>query len=225
MIVQDSWLATLKQHRAIAVIRAPSLKVGLAMVQAVVLGGFRLVEITWNSDRPAELVSYLRQSLSQDCQVGAGTLLHSQDMQTAIAAGAQFCFTPHIDRGLVELAQTASIPMVPGALTPTEIVLAWQSGASSVKVFPSQAMGGPAYIRNLQGPLGHIPLVPTGGVTVENAPAFLAAGAIAVGMSSSLFPKKFIDNHDWLAIQQRSNRLFQTLKAWTLDPSTGARKL
>ncbi|MBE7380974.1 MAG: bifunctional 4-hydroxy-2-oxoglutarate aldolase/2-dehydro-3-deoxy-phosphogluconate aldolase [Leptolyngbya sp. SIO1E4] len=214
---QDSWLATLRRHRAIAVIRASHLTTGLAMAQAVMLGGFRLIEVTWNSDRPAELIHRLRHSLPQDCQVGAGTLLSPQALKEAITAGAQFCFTPHTDTALIHLAQTQTIPIIPGALTPTEIALAWQSGASSVKVFPSQSLGGAAYIRHLQGPLSHIPLIPTGGVTVENGQAFLAAGAIAVGMSSSLFPKPLMLNQDWTAIQQRSQTFLKTLKPENCD--------
>ena len=208
---KDNWLATLKQHRAIAVIRAPSLTMGLAMAHAVFEGGFRLIEITWASDRPSDLISRLRQSFSQDCYVGTGTLLSCQSMKEAVAAGAQFCFSPHTDLELIQLAHRLSIPVIPGALTPTEITLAWQLGACGVKVFPCQALGGPSYIRHLQGPLGHIPLIPTGGITLEEGRAFLDAGAIAVGMSSSLFPKSFVANQDWAAIQRRARAFLNTL--------------
>ncbi|MEL6384547.1 MAG: bifunctional 4-hydroxy-2-oxoglutarate aldolase/2-dehydro-3-deoxy-phosphogluconate aldolase [Cyanobacteria bacterium J06626_18] len=210
---RNSWLATLKQHRVIAVIRAPSLPVGLAMAQAVVQAGFRLIEITWASDRPSELVALLRQTLPADCYVGSGTVLSCRAMKEAVAAGAQFCFSPHTDWELIQLAQKLNVPVIPGALTPTEITRAWQLGASSVKVFPSQAVGGPAYIRHLQGPLGHIPLVPTGGVTVEAGCAFLEAGAIAIGVSSSLFPKSLVTGQDWAAIQARSRTFLNTLHA------------
>ena len=89
---------------------------------------------------------------------------------------------------LIEAAITAEIPIIPGALTPTEIITAWQSGATAVKVFPIQPIGGVSYLQVLQGPIGQIPLIPTGGVTVDNAPDFLAAGAVAVGLAGSLFP-------------------------------------
>ncbi|NER85200.1 MAG: ketohydroxyglutarate aldolase, partial [Leptolyngbya sp. SIO1D8] len=145
----EKWLAMLHQYRAIAILRAPSFEVGLAMAKAVVLGGFRLIEVTWNSDRPAKLVSCLRQRLPANCCVGAGTLLSCPDLEEAMTAGAQFCFTPHTDVRLIQLAQNQAVPIIPGALTPTEITLAWQAGASGVKVFPSQALGGPTYIRHL----------------------------------------------------------------------------
>ena len=209
---RDSWLAVLRQHRAIAIIRAPSLTMGVAMAEAVVAAGFRLIEITWASDRPSELIDHLRQMLPADCYIGSGTLLSCQAMKEAVAAGAQFCFSPHTDSELIQLAHKLTVPVIPGALTPTEITTAWELGASSVKVFPSQALGGVAYISHLQGPMGHIPLVPTGGVTVEAGVAFLEAGAIAIGLSSSLFPKLLLAHHDWAAIQTRSRKFLDTLR-------------
>ncbi|HEY9887412.1 MAG TPA: hypothetical protein V6D02_03375, partial [Candidatus Obscuribacterales bacterium] len=142
-----AWLALLRQHRAIAILRAEDLTTGLAMAQAAVAGGFRLLEVTWTSDRPAALIDGLRQALPSDCWVGVGTVLTRADTETAIAAGAQFCFMPHTEPQLLDLCQRYEIPSIPGALTPTEILGAWSGGASSVKVFPCQAVGGPAYIR------------------------------------------------------------------------------
>ena len=202
------WLSTLKQERAIAVIRASDFEQGQQMARAVATGGMRLIEITWNSDRALELIASLRSELP-DCLIGTGTLLNRQDLQSAIAAGAQFLFTPHVDFGLIQLALQQGIPIVPGALSPTEIVTAWQAGATSVKVFPVQAVGGVSYIRNLQGPLGQIPLIPTGGVTVENAKDFLAAGAIAVGLSGNLFPAAAVQAGNWQAIAQQAKILRQ----------------
>ena len=218
---KNNWLATLKQHRAIAVIRAPSVDAGLAMAKAAYQGGFRLIEITWVSDRPSELISHLRQSLASDCCVGTGTLLSCQAMKEAVAAGAQFCFSPHTDADLIHLAHHLDVPVIPGALTPTEIMLAWQLGASGVKIFPSKALGGPAYIRHLQGPLGHIPLIPTGGVTVEEGPAFLDAGAIAVGLSSSLFSQSLVSQQAWSAIEERSRVFLTTLHASNFQRDDG----
>lgn len=209
---RDTWLATLKDHRAIAILRAPSVTTGIAMAKAAVLGGFRLIEVTWTSDRPADVVAALRQSLAADCLVGVGTVLTPDAAKEAIAAGAQFCFSPHTDSNLIRLCQTHAVPMTPGALTPTEIVHAWQLGASSVKVFPCEAVGGAAYIRHLRGPLAHIPLVPTGGVTVEAAQRYLEAGAIAIGVSSSLFLKPLIAEGDWDAVTQRSRQLLEKLR-------------
>ena len=173
------WQAQLQLSPAIAVIRAPSLALGLAMAAAVAAAGMRLIEIAWTSDRPTTLIQQLRAQLPH-CWIGAGTLLSVSDVEAAIGAGAQFCFMPHTDPRLIAPVKNQGIPVIPGAATPTEIVAAWQAGATSVKVFPITALGGTAYIRQLQGPLGHIPLIPTGGVTLENGPELLAAGAIAI---------------------------------------------
>lgn len=206
----ESWLTLLRQHRSIAVIRASQLSLGRQMAQAVAAGEMPLIEITWNTDRAPELISQLRLELPH-CTIGTGTLLNLVQLQQAIDAGAQFLFTPHVDPALIAAAVDAGVPMVPGALSPTEIVTAWNAGASCVKVFPIEAVGGASYIKSLQGPLGQIPLIPTGGVTLENAKTFIAAGAIAVGLSGDLFPKALIAAGDWEEIAQRAKTLQQQL--------------
>ncbi|NJN88388.1 MAG: bifunctional 4-hydroxy-2-oxoglutarate aldolase/2-dehydro-3-deoxy-phosphogluconate aldolase [Leptolyngbyaceae cyanobacterium SL_7_1] len=203
------WRALLQQHRAIAVIRAPQIEQGWQMAQAVAAGGMRLIEVTWNSDRPAELVKTL--SLLPNCVIGAGTLLTESAVEEAIAAGATFLFTPHTNPTLIQIAVEAGIPMIAGALSPTEIVTAWQAGAACVKVFPVQAMGGAAYLQSLRSPLAGIPLIPTGGVTIENARSFLEAGAIGVGLSNELFPRTAIADGDWSAITQQAQTLLANL--------------
>ncbi len=205
-----SWLQLLRQHRAIAVIRTANPEIGFQMAKAVVAGRMHLVEITWNSERPAELVERIRTELP-DCIVGAGTILNQAQVQEAIAAGAQYLFTPHSDANLIQTALDREVPIVPGGLTPTEIMHAWQMGASCVKVFPVKALGGSSYIHCLQGPLGHIPLIPTGGVTLANTKDFLTAGAIAVGLASDLFPRQALINGNWELIRDQARSLVQQL--------------
>jgi 2-dehydro-3-deoxyphosphogluconate aldolase / (4S)-4-hydroxy-2-oxoglutarate aldolase len=204
------WLSQLQKHRAIAVIRASKIELGREMAMAVAAGGMQLIEITWNSDRAAELISQLRCELP-NCIIGTGTLLNLNDMESAIASGAQFLFTPHVDSTMIHLAVENNIPIIPGALTPTEIVTAWTGGASCVKVFPVEAVGGANYIKSLQGPLGQIPLIPTGGVTLDNAKQFLQAGAIAVGLSGQLFPKQFVKAGNWQGISQQARVLMHEI--------------
>lgn len=206
----QSWLQVLQKERAIAVIRAQNWQEGCQMAQAVAAGGMKLIEITWNSDRPEKTINYLRSELP-DCQIGSGTLLNLEQLEMAIASGAEFLFTPHIDLTLIETAVKANIPIIPGALSPTEIVTAWQAGANCVKVFPIQAVGGANYIRSLQGPLGNIPLIPTGGITLKNAKEFLQAGAIAVGLAGDLFPQTLISKADWQAISTNAKNLMQQI--------------
>jgi 2-dehydro-3-deoxyphosphogluconate aldolase/(4S)-4-hydroxy-2-oxoglutarate aldolase len=112
---------------------------------------------------------------------------------------------------MIKVAVSQDVPIIPGALTPTEIVTAWTQGASCVKVFPVQAVGGTSYIKSLQAPLGHIPLIPTGGVTLENAKDFLQVGAVAVGLSGELFPKKWVLAENWQAIANQAKNLTQRL--------------
>lgn len=209
MSTQD-WLSQLYKQRAIAVIRAPELELGLQMALAVASGGMRLIEITWNSDRPGKLITQLRDQLPE-CTIGTGTLFNLQQLEDAIACGSQFLFTPHVDSAMIQAAVIKNIPIIPGALSPTEIVSAWVYGASCVKVFPVQAMGGANYIKSLQGPLGHIPVIPTGGVTVENAKELIQAGAIAVGLSGELFPQQLVKAENWQAIAQIARGLMQKL--------------
>ena len=180
------------------------------MAKAVATGGMQLIEITWNSDASASLISCLREELPA-CIIGTGTLLTLDQMEQAIAAGAQFLFTPHVDEAMIQAAIQRGVPIIPGALSPTEIVTAWATGASCVKVFPVQAVGGVNYIKSLQGPLGHIPLIPTGGVTLANAKEFLRSGAIAVGLSSELFPQQLVAAGDWDAIARRAKNFMQQL--------------
>jgi 2-dehydro-3-deoxyphosphogluconate aldolase/(4S)-4-hydroxy-2-oxoglutarate aldolase len=209
---KELFLALLQQHRAIAVIRAADVESGLAQAQAAAAGGIRLLEVTWDSASPALLVDKLRHSLPA-CTIGIGTAFSVADLKDAAGAGAQFCFCPHIDPVLIDLAQTLAIPIVPGALTPNEMMTAWRAGAAAVKVFPISAVGGASYVRGLQGPLAHIPLVPTGGVTVENAAEMVRAGAIAVGLSTSLFPQALVARQSWGAIAQISADLVRNLSS------------
>lgn len=206
----QSWLTLLKKHRAIAVIRSSEQELAWQMAKAVAAGGMQFIEITWNTQKAAELISQLRSELPT-FTIGTGTLLNCEQLQQAIDCGAQFLFTPHTDLTMIQTAVDAGVPIVPGAFSPTEILTAWEAGATCVKVFPISGLGGAAYLKSLQGPLGHIPLIPTGGVTLKNAKVFIAAGAIGVGLAGDLFPKDLVENRDWEAIAQIARNLTQNL--------------
>jgi 2-dehydro-3-deoxyphosphogluconate aldolase/(4S)-4-hydroxy-2-oxoglutarate aldolase len=202
----EDWLRLVRTERIIAVIRSKDLEMGRKMAQAVAAGGIKLIEITANSDRAWELIASLQTNLP-NCSIGTGTVLTLDDIRKAIDCGAEYIFTPHVDRSLIQAAIAAQIPIVPGALSPTEIMTAWQSGATAVKVFPIQAVGGVSYLQVLQGPIGQIPLIPTGGVTVANARDFLNAGAVAVGLAGCLFPQDELIQEDWQSITNRASNL------------------
>jgi 2-dehydro-3-deoxyphosphogluconate aldolase/(4S)-4-hydroxy-2-oxoglutarate aldolase len=207
---EQSWLSLVQSQRVIAVIRAPELTVGLQMAQAVAAGGIRLIEITWNSDQAAKLVHHLRTELP-DCLIGAGTLVSPDQLWEAVAAGAAFLFMPHSNPEMIQTAVSQQVPVIPGALSPTEIMTAWQLGATAIKVFPIQSVGGASYVRHLKGPLEQIPLIPTGGITLDNAREFIESGAIAVGISGQLFPPEAMAADRWMEITERAERLLKTL--------------
>jgi 2-dehydro-3-deoxyphosphogluconate aldolase/(4S)-4-hydroxy-2-oxoglutarate aldolase len=208
-----TWLSMLQRHRAIALLRSPTVDLGMAMATAAVAGGFRMIEVAWTSAQPETLLTHLRHTLPADCVIGAGTVLTPAAAQAAIAAGAQFCFSPHTDADLMRLCQQHAVPVIPGALTPTEIIAAWHLGADSVKIFPCAAMGGVDYVRHLQGPLPQIPLIPCGGIEITTAPSYIEAGAIAIGMASSVFPKALITRQDWSAVRQRAHQCMDGLQS------------
>ena len=209
-MIQDNWLSTLRKNRIIAVIRTSKMELARQMANAVAAGGIRIIEITWNTDQAAKLITLLRSELP-NCIIGTGTLLTLEELQKALKIGCQFVFTPHTNPIMIQTAKIAAVPIIPGALSPTEIVTAWQAGANCVKIYPVSAVGGANYIKSLQRPLGKIPLIPTGGVTLENAQEFIKVGAIAVGLSGKLFPKKLIISQDWEGITQQTQLLVKQL--------------
>ena len=196
------WLQQIKQDRIIAVIRCESFEDSIQLADAAIAAGLRQIEITSTSADFPRAIASLREGYPT-CTIGTGTVVDARVGREAIAAGAQFIFSPYCTAEVMELALNHDIAMVPGALTPTEIGGAWRAGATAVKVFPIQSVGGAQYLKALRGPMGHIPLIPTGGVSCDNARSFFAAGAIAIGLATDLFPKDLVRARDWQGIQHR----------------------
>jgi 2-dehydro-3-deoxyphosphogluconate aldolase/(4S)-4-hydroxy-2-oxoglutarate aldolase len=207
----NPWLSLLQQHRIIAVVRADNVSVAREMALAAAAGGIKLIEIAWNTDRAESLIPKLQQELP-DCKIGTGTILDISMAERAISCGCSFLFTPHTNSEIIAKGIEHNIPVIAGALTPTEIITAWQAGAAAVKVFPIKIMGGVDYLQCLQPVLRDIPLIPTGGITLQNADKFLEAGAIAVGISSDLFSFEAIVEDDWTTIIARSQALIQKVQ-------------
>jgi 2-dehydro-3-deoxyphosphogluconate aldolase/(4S)-4-hydroxy-2-oxoglutarate aldolase len=160
-----------------------------AIAEALVAGGVRAFELTLNepeADALRAIESAARLGPDLGLEIGAGTVLSIEAAGRAIDAGATFLVMPHLDENLVAWAAGRGIPAFPGCATPTEILAAWRAGAAAVKLFPASSVG-PGFVRELRGPFPDIPLIPTGGVTLETAPAFIAAGAVAIGMGGWLF--------------------------------------
>ena len=170
----------------IPVLRLSSPALALQAAEAVREGGITLLEITMTVPSAVEVIRKLVDSMGTHVVVGAGTVLDSIAAQRCLDAGAEFLVSPSFDEGMVEVGKRHDKLVMAGALTPTEIVRAWNAGSDFVKVFPCGNVGGPSYIKALKGPLPNIPLIPTGGVTLSTAAAFITAGASALGVGSDL---------------------------------------
>ncbi len=206
----QNWLSELGKHRLIAVIRASSWQLGQKMAMTMAKSGVKFLEITWNSEQPTKLIKVLRFNLPH-CYIGAGTIMTSENLYQAIDAGIQFAFSPHFDPELLTISQKQQIPYIPGTMSPTEIVTAFQAGVYAVKVFPIQTLGGINYLKAIKAPLNDIPMIPTGGIKLSQAEKFIEAGALAVGLSTDLFPQDLMAKQQWDLISQRVAKIQQKL--------------
>jgi len=155
------------------------------MAEALLAGGIDTLEVTCDSPGVLEMIQAIAAALGDRVLLGAGTVLDASTAQAALDAGAQFLVSPHTDADLVRSFTSRGTPWIPGAFTATELLTAWRAGASVVKLFPAGSVG-PTYIKDLRGPLREVPLLPTGGVTLDNAVSFFEAGAWGLGMGSAL---------------------------------------
>ncbi len=205
-----TWCEDLQSQPVIAVVRARTPETAYGMAKAAIAGGFQRIEIAGVPHGPAVIAA-----LRGLAEIGVGTVLSATQAAEAIGAGARFVFAPHWDGEVA--ACCGGVPYIPGALTPTEIWRAWQGGATAVKVFPSQTVG-TAYLTCIRAVYPQIPLIPTGGVTQENVGDWLTQGAIAVGVSSDLFPSPLVQAQDWGAIAARCRNFLERLSEVSLQP-------
>jgi 2-dehydro-3-deoxyphosphogluconate aldolase/(4S)-4-hydroxy-2-oxoglutarate aldolase len=196
----------LEASRVIAILRRTDADVAVDTAQALLAGGIDTLEVTCDSPGAFDILRAIAAALGDRVLLGAGTVLDSELARAALDAGAKFLVSPHLDAELVRGLAERGVPWLPGAFTATEILTAWRSGAVAVKVFPSGAVG-PGYIKDILGPLRHIPLLPTGGVTLDNAAAFLSAGAWGLGMGSALVDSQIIAQRRFDELQARAARL------------------
>jgi len=169
----------------VGIVRADTPEAALQIAEACIAGGVTALEVAFTTPDTLGVLRSLRERHGHDVLLGAGTVLDAETARAAILAGAQFIISPGVNVDIITLCQRYQVLAMPGAMTPTEIVTALQAGADIVKVFPAE-MFGPAYIKALRAPLPQAPLMPTGGVTVENLAEWFASGAVAVGIGSSL---------------------------------------
>jgi len=170
----------------VPVLRAKSPAEAQALVEALLLGGVTVIEVTMTIPGAIGVIRSLREMYGDRLLLGAGTVLDAQQCTAVIEAGAEFVVSPSLHLEVIAKTKELGKVSIPGALTPTEVVTAWNSGADYVKIFPCSAMGGASYLKALKAPLPHISLIPTGGVTLDTASQYLKAGAAALGIGSDL---------------------------------------
>ena len=204
MTQPDRTIETLAADRALSVVRAERIPDAAALCQALVDGGIRTVELTFTTpDVLVHLARAAESAAQTGAVVGVGTVLTAEQAEQAVDAGARFLVTPGIRPAVAELAVSQGIPVFPGALTPTEVAVAVDLGATAVKVFPAEFFGA-NYIKAVKAPLPQIELVPTGGVNENNVGEFLKAGAFATAAGSSLVDGKALKEKNWAAITAKA---------------------
>ena len=196
----------------VQVIRVSSAPEAIWVADAIREAKGSLIEITMSVPGAIDVIKELATKYGDEVIMGAGTVLDTETGRAALLAGAQFIVTPTLDLDLIQLAHRYSAVIIPGALTPTEILTAWNAGADMVKVFPAAQVGGPEYIKALKGPLPQILLVPTGGVNLQNAGAFIRAGATALGVGGELVDKKALKEKRLHVITENALAFFKAIK-------------
>lgn len=204
--------ARIEEIGIIPAVRAGSDDEALFAAEAVSRGGIPIVEITMTVPGAMEVIAALRKRVP-NILVGAGTILDVETARGCLDAGAQFLTDPGLDVPLIELAGKQQVVVLAGALTPTEVVTAWKSGADFVKVFPCSLVGGDAYIRALRGPFPKIPLIAAGGVNQQTAKDFILAGATALGIGSELIPREAIELRQPERIRELARRFLSIVKS------------
>ena len=194
----------------VGIVREIPLEKVLKIADVYVESGLTTIEITMNTAGAIEIITVLRNRYPQ-LNVGAGTVCSLFDLTEAVNAGAQFIVTPIIDAEVIRKSVELNIPIFPGAYTQTEIYNAWKLGASAVKIFPATQLGN-QYIKDIAAPLNKIKLLPTGGVSVANINSFFQSGAIGVGMGSSLFDKKMVDEENFEGLKKHFIKIKNQIK-------------
>ncbi len=200
-------MATIVSDRALAVVRAPEIPDPVALANPLAQSGIRALELTFTTPG---VLDYLRAAATSQAVLGVGTVLTGDQARAAVDAGAKFLVTPGIRADVAEAAAGSGIPLIMGALTPTEVLIALDLGAAAVKIFPASALG-PRYFKDLRGPLPDVALIPSGGVNAGNAADFLAHGAVAVTAGTDVVPPNAVAFGNWSDIAARTASFVQSL--------------
>jgi 2-dehydro-3-deoxyphosphogluconate aldolase / (4S)-4-hydroxy-2-oxoglutarate aldolase len=205
-------VAEIERAGIVAVIRIKEPEKLRSVVDAISEGGIRALEVTMTVPGAVELIRQLAPTLPPGFVFGAGTVVDAETVHRVVDAGAQFVVSPVFRRSVVEACQARKVASMPGGFTPTEILDAWDAGANVVKVFPATTLG-PGYLKDIHGPLPHVKLMPTGGVTLDNAGDWIRAGAVAVGVGTSLLDAKAVAAGDFKTLRSNAERIVANVRA------------
>jgi 2-dehydro-3-deoxyphosphogluconate aldolase/(4S)-4-hydroxy-2-oxoglutarate aldolase len=197
----------------VAVVRGKSDDLVLKAVRAALDGGVNVIEITFTVPNALEIIRRLAAEIGDDVILGAGTVLTPEAAINAVEAGARFIVSPSTHPAVIAAAKAAGVAVCPGALTPTEVITAWQAGADLIKIFPANVMG-PKYLKDLHGPFPDIPFMPTGGVNLETAHEYLANGAVALGVGGDLINARLMEDGNFEEITGRARRFRRVVEAF-----------
>lgn len=204
-------LKRLIEGKVVAVVRLDSGDQLVRVAEALKAGGISAIEFTIPTPGALEMIRQATAYFGDSVLMGAGTVLDAETARAAILSGAQFIVTPALNLKTIELCHRYGKPIIPGAMTPTEILTGWEAGADMVKVFPAESLG-PAYLKAVLAPLPQVRLVPTGGISAENAAEYLKAGATALGVGGRLVDKSAVAKGDWAALTVEAQRLMEAVR-------------
>src|SRR5437773_4445788 len=210
---REKAIGLIREVGLVPIVRAPSPEDAFRAAEAIISGGIGVAEITMTVPNAIRVMERVAERYGDKVLLGAGTILDSESCRAALLAGAEFIVTTSLDVRVIEMARRYSKPCFPGALTPTEVLTAWQAGADMVKIFPAGPVGGPKYIKALKGPFPQIDFVPTGGVNLETTPEFIKAGAAAVAVGGELVDLKALREDKLEVITSNARRFLDAVRS------------
>jgi 2-dehydro-3-deoxyphosphogluconate aldolase/(4S)-4-hydroxy-2-oxoglutarate aldolase len=205
-------LGQILEEKIIAIVRLGSGDKLIQVADALKAGGISVIEFACSTPGAIDMIKEASARFGEDVLLGAGTVLDPETARTAILAGAEFVVTPTVNLETIAICKRYGKPIIAGAMTPSEMLTVWEAGADLVKVFPVSSTGGPDYIKAVLAPLPQLQLVPTGGVSADNAKQYLEAGAVALAVGGNLVNKKAVASADWGAITAAAQRLAATVR-------------
>jgi len=208
---KDAILSAILEIGIVPVVRTDTTEGAIHAIEAIYRGGIRAAEITMTVPGAIRALEKVADEFGDQIVLGAGTVLDPETARACILAGAEFIVTPSLRPATIEMAKRYSKVITPGALTPTEVLTAWEAGADMVKIFPCSAVGGAKYIKALRAPFPQIEMIPTGGVTLETVGDFLKAGAAAVAVGAELIDSKHIHEGKYEVFEERARRFLDAI--------------